>query len=40
VPEEVTAMDRMPLTDADKKAFFQSNAEQVFNLVTTGLSQR
>jgi len=40
VPEEVTAMDRMPLTDADKKAFFQTNAEQVFKLVTTGLSQR
>ena len=40
VPEEVTAMERMPLTDADKKAFFQTNAEEVFKLVTTGLSQR
>jgi 5-carboxyvanillate decarboxylase len=40
VPEEVTAMERMPLADADKKAFFQTNAEQVFKLVTTGLSQR
>jgi 2,3-dihydroxybenzoate decarboxylase len=37
VPEEVAAMERMPLTDADKKAFFQTNAESVFKLVT-GLS--
>jgi 5-carboxyvanillate decarboxylase len=32
VPEEVAAMERMPLTDADKKAFFQTNAESVFRL--------
>jgi 5-carboxyvanillate decarboxylase len=32
VPEEVAAMERMPLTDQDKKAFFQSNAESVFRL--------
>jgi 5-carboxyvanillate decarboxylase len=32
VPEEVAAMERMPLTDHDKKAFFQSNAESVFRL--------
>lgn len=32
VPEEVTAMEQMPLTDADKKAFFQTNAETVFRL--------
>jgi 2,3-dihydroxybenzoate decarboxylase len=32
VPEEVTAMERMPLTDPDKKAFFQTNAESVFRL--------
>jgi 2,3-dihydroxybenzoate decarboxylase len=32
VPEEVAAMERMPLTDQDKKAFFQSNAETVFRL--------
>jgi 2,3-dihydroxybenzoate decarboxylase len=32
VPEEVAAMERMPLTDADKKAFFQTNAESVFKL--------
>jgi 5-carboxyvanillate decarboxylase len=36
VPEEVTAMERMPLTDADKKAFFQTNAESVFKLATSG----
>jgi 5-carboxyvanillate decarboxylase len=38
VLEEVAAMERMPLTDADKKAFFQTNAESVFKLITTGLS--
>ena len=32
VPEEVAAMERMPLTDGDKKAFFQTNAESVFKL--------
>jgi 5-carboxyvanillate decarboxylase len=32
VREEVTAMERMALTDADKKAFFQTNAESVFKL--------
>jgi len=32
VPEEVTAMESMPLSDHDKKAFFQSNAESVFKL--------
>jgi 5-carboxyvanillate decarboxylase len=32
VPEEVDAMERMPLTDQDKKAFFQTNAESVFRL--------
>ena len=30
--EEVTAMERMPLTDRDKKSFFQTNAESVFKL--------
>ena len=39
VPEEVTAMEDMPLTDADKKAFFQTNAESVFKLSATGSSQ-
>jgi predicted TIM-barrel fold metal-dependent hydrolase len=32
VPEEVAAMERMPLSEQDKKAFFQSNAESVFKL--------
>jgi 5-carboxyvanillate decarboxylase len=32
VPEEVAAMEHMPLTDQDKKAFFQTNAESVFKL--------
>jgi 2,3-dihydroxybenzoate decarboxylase len=32
VLEEVTAMDRLPLTDKEKRAFFQLNAESVFNL--------
>ncbi len=32
VADEVTAMDRLPLTDAEKKAFFQSNAERLFKL--------
>ena len=34
VPEEVVAMERMPLSDDEKKAFFQSNAESVFKLQT------
>jgi 5-carboxyvanillate decarboxylase len=32
VPEEVAAMERMPLTDRDKRALFQTNAESVFKL--------
>jgi 2,3-dihydroxybenzoate decarboxylase len=32
VLEEVTAMDRLPLTDSEKRAFFQLNAEAVFGL--------
>ena len=32
VPEEVAAMERMRLSDTDKKAFFQTNAESVFRL--------
>lgn len=30
--EEVAAMDRLPISYADKKKFFQENAERVFNL--------
>lgn len=32
VPEEVTAMDRLQITEQEKTAFFQLNAESVFNL--------
>ena len=32
VPEEVAAMDRLPVSDQEKKAFFQTNAEKVFRL--------
>jgi 5-carboxyvanillate decarboxylase len=32
VPEEVTAMDRLPLSEPEKAAFFQGNAEAVFKL--------
>lgn len=31
-PREVAAMDSLPLSAADKRKFFQSNAERVFNL--------
>jgi 5-carboxyvanillate decarboxylase len=32
VADEVTVQDQLPLAPADKKAFFQSNAERVFRL--------
>ena len=32
VADEVTVQDRLPLAPADRKAFFQSNAERVFRL--------
>jgi 5-carboxyvanillate decarboxylase len=32
VADEVTAQDQLPLGPADKKAFFQTNAERVFRL--------
>jgi 2,3-dihydroxybenzoate decarboxylase len=32
VVEEVITQDSLPLDDADKKAFFQTNAERVFGL--------
>jgi 5-carboxyvanillate decarboxylase len=31
-PDEVVAMDALPISDAEKKAFYQSNAEAVFKL--------
>jgi 2,3-dihydroxybenzoate decarboxylase len=34
VPEEVAAMDRLPLDDEEKLAFFQGNAERLFKLTT------
>jgi 2,3-dihydroxybenzoate decarboxylase len=32
VPEEVTAMDRLPLADDEKREFFQGIAEKIFSL--------
>jgi 2,3-dihydroxybenzoate decarboxylase len=32
VPEEVAAMDDLPVSAAEKTAFFQTNAEKVFKL--------
>ena len=32
VVDEVSAMDRLPISDVEKKVFFQTNAERVFNL--------
>ena len=31
-PDEVVAMDALPISEAEKKAFYQSNAEKVFRL--------
>jgi 2,3-dihydroxybenzoate decarboxylase len=31
-PDEVTATDNLPISDADKKKLFQTNAERVFGL--------
>jgi 5-carboxyvanillate decarboxylase len=31
-PDEVVAMDALPISDAEKKAFYQGNAEKVFKL--------
>lgn len=35
VAEEVAAMDALPISDADKKMLFQTNAERVFGLTPT-----
>jgi 2,3-dihydroxybenzoate decarboxylase len=32
VPEEVAAMDALPLSESEKAAFFQLNAERLFDL--------
>jgi 2,3-dihydroxybenzoate decarboxylase len=32
VPDEVKITDDLPISDADKKKLFQTNAEKVFNL--------
>ncbi len=34
VPEEVKVTDNLPISDDDKKTFYQGNAERVFGLVT------
>ncbi len=34
VPEEVNVTDQLPISDADKKMLYQSNAERVFSLVS------
>jgi 2,3-dihydroxybenzoate decarboxylase len=31
-PDEVTTTDTLPISDADKKQLFQTNAERVFRL--------
>jgi 2,3-dihydroxybenzoate decarboxylase len=31
-PDEVTTTDNLPISDADKKQLFQTNAERVFRL--------
>jgi 2,3-dihydroxybenzoate decarboxylase len=36
VPEEVKIADALPMSDLDKKKFFQLNAEKLFNLGPTG----
>jgi 5-carboxyvanillate decarboxylase len=36
VPEEVKVTDELPLSDADKKRLYQTNAESVFSLVQVG----
>jgi 2,3-dihydroxybenzoate decarboxylase len=40
VEEEVAAMDALPISDADKKMFFQTNAERVFGLRPVEAAQR
>jgi 2,3-dihydroxybenzoate decarboxylase len=32
VPEEVAVTDNLPISDAEKEAFYQTNAENVFAL--------
>jgi 2,3-dihydroxybenzoate decarboxylase len=32
VPEEVSVTDKLPVSDAEKKAFYQDNAEAVFGI--------
>jgi len=37
VPEEVKVTDGLPISDADKKKLYQTNAERVFSLVSMGV---
>ena len=34
VPEEVKVTDDLPISDADKKMLYQTNAEKVFDLLS------
>jgi predicted TIM-barrel fold metal-dependent hydrolase len=34
VPEEVKVTDELPISDADKKKLYQTNAEKVFDLLS------
>jgi 2,3-dihydroxybenzoate decarboxylase len=36
VLDEVTESDALPFSDAEKKQFFQSNAERLFRLAPSG----
>ncbi|MEJ0088085.1 MAG: amidohydrolase family protein [Pseudomonadota bacterium] len=36
LPSEVTVSDELPMPDADKKKYFQTNAERLFKLVSGG----
>ena len=35
IPEEVQVTDELPLSDADKRKLYQTNAERVFSLART-----
>ena len=37
VPQEVTVTDSLPISDADKKKLYQTNAERVFSIVSMGV---
>ena len=39
VPDEVEVTDKLPISDAEKKAFYQANAEKLFSIGGTGRSR-